>query len=123
MNPKLKFLLDFGPLLVFFLSYWLWGIFGATAAVMVAIAISMTTEYALVRHISRTLLFNGVLVIFLGGLTLWLGDETFIKVKPTVLYAVFAAILLGGLAMKRLYIKNLLGETVELPDHAWRTLT
>ena len=68
-------------------------------------------------------LFTGVVVLIFGGLTLWLADEDFIKIKPTILYAAFAAILLGGLALKRLYIKNLLGQTVQLPDHAWRALT
>jgi intracellular septation protein len=62
-------------------------------------------------------------VLVFGGLTLWLANEIFIKIKPTILYTMFAVTLLGGLRFERLFIKQLLGQTLRLPDRAWRTLT
>src|ERR1700687_5226473 len=63
------------------------------------------------------------LVLVFGGLTLWLANDIFIKIKPTILYVMFAAVLLGGLAFSRLFIKLGLGQTLHLSDTAWRTLT
>ena len=63
------------------------------------------------------------LVLIFGGLTLWLSNENFIKIKPTILYSMFAAVLVGGLAFNRLFIKYLLGQTMNLSDPAWRALT
>jgi intracellular septation protein len=68
-------------------------------------------------------LVTGALVLVFGGLTLWLSNDIFIKIKPTILYVMFAAVLLGGLAYGRLFIKLLLGQTLHLPESAWRTLT
>ena len=62
-------------------------------------------------------------MLIFGGLTLWLSNENFIKIKPTILYAMFAAVLVGGLASNRLFIKYLLGQSFQLADPAWRALT
>src|SRR5258708_13768069 len=68
------------------------------------------------------LLTTGLVLVF-GGLTLWLSNDIFIKIKPTILYAMFAAVLIGGLAFNRLFIKLLFGQMLQLSDPAWRSLT
>jgi intracellular septation protein len=68
------------------------------------------------------LLTAGLVLVF-GGLTLWLSNDIFIKIKPTILYTMFAAVLLGGLAFNRLFIRLLFGQMLHLSDPAWRTLT
>ena len=75
------------------------------------------------RKVSPMPVLTCALVLIFGGLTLWLSNENFIKIKPTILYAMFAAVLVGGLAFNRLFIKYLLGQTLQLADPAWRALT
>ena len=123
MSPALKMALDLGPVLVFVIGYWLLGIYWATGLVMVAIACAVAIEYSLERKVSPMLLITFVLVLIFGGLTLWLTNDIFIKMKPTILYAMFAAVLAGGLLSDRVFLKYLLGQTLQLPDHAWRVLT
>lgn len=86
---------------------------------IVVIAIGIGVE----RKVSPMPLVTGGLVLIFGGLTLWLSNDIFIKIKPTILYAMFAGVLLGGLLFSRLFIKLLLGQTLRLPETAWRTLT
>jgi intracellular septation protein len=121
--PLAKLGLDLGPLVIFFVANWLGGIFVATGVFMVAMLISIGIGFAIERKISPMPLITAALVLFFGGLTLWLADQTFIKIKPTILYTIFAIVLVGGLAMGRIFIKTLLSGTFNLPDHAWRTLT
>jgi intracellular septation protein len=64
-----------------------------------------------------------LLVILFGGLTLYLKNDTFIKMKPTVLYASFGLVLIGGLAFNRLFIKYVLAEAFDLSERGWRALT
>jgi intracellular septation protein len=123
MNPRLKMVLDYGPLLLFFFAYMLFGIFTATGVIMAAIAAAAATEFAAQRTVSPMLLVTLVLVLLMGGLTLWLSNDIFLKMKPTVLYLLFAAVLLGGLARGQLFIKTLLGSSLRFPDPAWRALT
>jgi intracellular septation protein len=85
--------------------------------------LSIATGFAIERKVSAMPLITFVLVLVFGGLTLWLENEIFIKIKPTILYAIFAAVLLGGLATGRLFIKMLLEQSVVMPDAAWRILT
>ena len=123
MHPFLKLALDLGPLLIFFAANAVFGIFTATAVFMAAMLIVIAIGIAIERKISPMPLITGALVLLFGGLTLWLSNDIFIKIKPTILYAIFAAVLLGGLAFSRLFIKLLLGQTLKLSDAAWRTLT
>lgn len=88
-------------------------------AMVIAITIGIIVE----RKLSPMPLFTLALVLVFGGLTLWLSNDEFIKVKPTILYTMFAAILLGGLRFGRLFIKTVLGQTLRLNDAAWRILT
>jgi intracellular septation protein len=123
MSPFLKLALDLGPLLIFFAANAVGGIFTATAVFMVAIAVSIGIGFAVERKISPMALVTGALVLVFGGLTLSFSNEIFIKIKPTILYVMFAGVLLGGLLFNRLFIKLLLAQSVRLPDAAWRVLT
>ncbi|MBU3078375.1 septation protein A [Sphingomonas quercus] len=95
--------LDFGPLLVFFIANWAapvaahQKVFVATGAFMAATALAMIISRVMGGGISKMLLFSGVMVLAFGGLTLWLQDDTFIKMKPTIYYLMVAGILLFGL--------------------------
>lgn len=124
MNPQLRrMILDLGPLLIFFGSFKYFGIFGATAAFMAAVLAALAIGFWLERRLSPMPLFTAVLVMIFGGLTLYLQNDTFIKMKPTVLYAFFALLLLAGLAFNRLFIKYIFAQAFELTDCGWRKLT
>lgn len=118
-----KLAIDLGPLLLFFIAYNRADMFVATAVFMVAIAASVLASWLLVRHVPPMLWFSAALVGVFGGLTLWLQDETFIKVKPTIVFAIFAAILLFGHLTSRNYIRTLLGSAFSgLSDRGWHLL-
>jgi intracellular septation protein len=124
LPPALKLALDFGPLLVFFAANKFGGVFTATAAFMAATALAMAVSWAKTRHIPPMLIFTGVIVMLFGGLTLWLKDATFIKLKPTLIYGMFAGILGFGLLTRRNYLKLVLGEALPaLTDAGWAKLT
>ncbi len=123
MHPLLKLALDLGPLLVFFVANAVFGIFTGTAVFMAAMLIVIAIGITIERKVSPMPLVTAALVLVFGGLTLWLSNDIFIKIKPTILYAIFAIVLIGGLSYGRLFIKLLLGQTLKLPEPAWRTLT
>ena len=123
MHPLLKFSLDLGPLLIFFAANALFGIITATEVFMAAMLMVIAIGIAVERKLSPMPLITGVLVLVFGGLTVWLSNDIFIKIKPTILYAMFATVLLGGLAFGRLFIKAVLGQSLRLSDAAWRILT
>jgi intracellular septation protein len=123
MNPLIKLALDLVPLLIFFAGNAIAGIYWGTGAFMAAMVIAITIGIVVERKLSPMPLITLVLVLVFGGLTIWLSNDVFIKIKPTILYTMFAAILLGGLAFGRLFIKTVLGQTLRLNDAAWRTLT
>ncbi|HEX3484898.1 MAG TPA: septation protein A [Micropepsaceae bacterium] len=123
MHPLLKLALDLGPLLVFFAANAMFGIFNATAIFMGTMLLVIAIGIAIERKVSPMPLITAVLVLVFGGLTIWLSNDVFIKIKPTILYVMFAGVLLGGLAFSRLFIKLMLGQTLRLPEDAWRTLT
>ncbi len=124
MNPQLrKLILDLGPLLIFFAAFKYLGIFPATAAFMVAVLVALAIGYVLEKKLSPMPIFTAVLVVIFGGLTLYLQNDLFIKMKPTVLYAFFGALLLGGLRFNRLFIKYVFGQAFELTDTGWIKLT
>jgi intracellular septation protein len=122
--------LDFGPLIVFFAVNFLAGgpqivrVLSATAAFMVATVVAMLVSRFKTGHISPMLWMTGVLVVVFGGLTLWFHDETFIKIKPTIIYAMFAAILFFGLATGRPVLQSMLETAYPgLDALGWRKLT
>jgi intracellular septation protein len=122
-QPLVKLALDLGPLIVFFVGFFLFGIYGATAAFMVAVLTSLALGYMRERKLSPMPLFTAALVVVFGGLTLYLKNDTFIKMKPTVLYAFIGMLLLGGLAFNRLFIKYVFAQAFDLSEQGWRKLT
>src|SRR3954470_4073355 len=125
-----KLLIDLGPLLVFFLVNFLapvpsvLKIFVATGAFMAAMVVAMIYSALRYRRISPLLWFSGAMVVILGGLTIWLHDETFIKMKPTVYYALVAALLTFGLLTDRPLLQRVLGSTYPgLDERGWAKLT
>jgi intracellular septation protein len=124
MNLQLRrTILDFGPLLLFFAAYKLSGIFAATATVMVAAVVAVGVGYWLDRKVHPIPLATAVIVLLFGGLTLYLNNDMFIKMKPTMIYALFGVTLLGGLYFNRSLVKYVLGAAVTLNEAAWRVLT
>ena len=124
MNPQIRRLvLDLGPLLIFFAAFKYLGIFGATAAFIAAVLFALLLGYILERRLSPMPLFTAVLVVVFGGLTLYLKNDIFIKMKPTVLYGFFGAVLLGGLLFNRLFIKYVFAQAFELDESGWKKLT
>ena len=124
MNPQIRRLaLDLGPLLIFFAAFKYLGIFGATAAFMAAVLLALAIGYLIEKKISPMPLFTAVLVLVFGGLTLYLKNDIFIKMKPTVLYGFFGAVLLGGLSVNRLFIKYVFAQAFELDELGWKKLT
>jgi intracellular septation protein len=120
-----KLLIDLGPLVVFFgVNGWFDDIILATGAFMVAIAASMVISKVKFGHISPLLWFSGAMVLVLGGVTIWLHDERFIKIKPTIYYTVVAALLIFGLATGRNLLKMVLGTAYPgLSERGWQLLT
>jgi intracellular septation protein len=122
-HPLFKLATELGPLLVFFTANAKFNLFVATGAFMVAIVASIIASYVVVRHVPLMALVTGVIVIVFGTLTLALHDETFIKIKPTIIYGLFAAILGGGLLFGRSFIAIMFDQMFNLTPHGWRVLT
>jgi intracellular septation protein len=123
MKPFPKFLIEFGPLIAFFLANWKAGVFWGTGIFMAATAVALIISYMLQGKVAKFLLFSAIFVGIFGGLTLYLHDDTFIKVKVTLINALLGGALLGGLYYGKYFLKYIIGEAVQMPDHAWRTLT
>lgn len=138
VNPVLKLALELGPLVLFFFvnargksiieSYGLenWfpqPIFLATGVFMVAMLISLAVSWVMTRHLAIMPLITGIVVLVMGGLTLWLQDDTFIKVKPTIVNTFFGAVLLIGLAFGRSLLAYVFDAAFALDAEGWRKLT
>ncbi|MGI9438585.1 MAG: septation protein A [Parvibaculales bacterium] len=128
-----KFLEDFGPLLVFFIlngrgADWLGrpesdGLLIATAGFMAALVVSLIVTFARGAKPNNMTLASAGFVFVFGGLTLYLRDETFIKIKPTLVYVLFAAILSFGLMRRTSYLQMLMGEALKMSPTGWLILT
>ena len=125
-----RLLIDLGPLLVFFLTNAfapvppVTRIFVATGAFMVAMVAAILFSAIRYRHVSPLLWFSGFMVVVLGGVTIWLHDETFIKIKPTIYYVVVSGLLGFGLWSGRPLLKSVLGTAYPGLDSAgWTKLT
>ena len=115
--------LDFGPLAAFLVANMVWGIFVATAVLIAGVVGTTLWTWRKERKLSPMGLFTLVAVLIFGGLTLWLQDDVFIKVKLTIINALLGLALFVGLATGRLWLKTLLGQAVPLTDEGWTKLT
>jgi intracellular septation protein len=122
-HPLFKLATELGPLLVFFVANAKFNLFVATGAFMVAVIVAMAASYMVTRHVPIMAIVTAVVVIVFGTLTLVLHDETFIKVKPTIIYGLFAAILGGGLLFGRSFIAIMFDQMFNLTPQGWRRLT
>lgn len=118
-----KLAVDLGPLILFFAAYSRFDIFIGTAVFMAATAVAMGVAWVLTRHIPAMTWFSAILVGVFGGLTLWLKDETFIKMKPTIVFLIFAGVLAFGMLRGRNYLKSLMGSAFTgLSEQGWSLL-
>jgi intracellular septation protein len=124
LRPQIiKMALELGPLVIFFIANARADIFVATAAFMGAMVISLVLTWFILKKIAIMPLVTGVVVLVFGGLTLWLQDDTFIKIKPTITNSLFAAVLLGGLVFKQSLLKYVFGDVYKLREQGWSKLT
>jgi intracellular septation protein len=144
LNPMLKLALDLGPLLLFFFANakpalfepWIAplipaavatgeraGIFVATAVFMVAILVALVISYALTRRLPMMAVVSAIIVVVFGGATLIFQNETFIKLKPTIIYLLFTATLFGGLIFRKPLLAIVFDQMFHLTDEGWRKLT
>jgi intracellular septation protein len=125
-----RLLIDLGPLLIFFLANFfapvpaVMKIFVATGAFMIAMIAAMLYSAIRFHRISPLLWFSGIMVVILGGLTIWLHNEAFIKMKPTLYYTLVSALLWFGLATDRPLLQRVLGSAYPgLDEDGWKKLT
>lgn len=138
LSGRAKFLVDFGPLLVFFVAYFfgrriapMFGreiaeggeLFLAVACFLPAYAVAFLYSVVRERRVAPMLFVSGVAIGVLGSLTLILHDKTFFYMKPTIVYAMFAVTLAAGLATGRNFLRSLFDGALHLDDEAWRALT
>lgn len=114
---------EYGPIAAFFLAYYMADLFVATASIMGATALALGLSYFVERRIPMMPLITAGIIGVFGGLTLWLQDETFIKMKPTIIQAIFGIVLISGLLVNRLFLKTLMGSAWYITDEGWRILT
>jgi len=123
LKPGLKFLLEMGPLVLFFLAYNRFGIFAGTATLMAATVIALAVTYALTKHLPVMPMVTAAMVLVFGGATLLLHDATFVKMKATIVYLLFAAALLGGLLFGKALLSVAFDSVMNLTEEGWRKLT
>jgi intracellular septation protein len=122
-NPLLKLCIELGPLLLFFAVFSKWGIYAATGVFMVTSVLSLVFAWVTERRIPPMPLITAVIVLVFGGLTLWLHDDTFTKLKLTVINGLFGLVLGVGLLLRKPLVKHLFGDALQLADEGWRRLT
>ncbi|MFT6658595.1 septation protein A [Maritalea sp.] len=124
VKPQLvKLALELGPLVLFFVLNARAGIFVATGWFMGAMVVSLLLSWFLLKRIAVMPLVTGVVVLIFGGLTIYLQDDTFIKLKPTIVNLLFGSVLLGGLLFGHSLLKHVFGDVYKLKPEGWRILT
>ncbi len=118
-----KLAIELGPLLIFFAANVAAGIYAATAIFMVATLIALAIAKWRHGKFPVMLLVSAAVVLVFGGLTLYLRDDTFIKLKPTIVYLIFAGLLGAGLLFRKPVLELLLGSAFTLTEQGWRKLT
>jgi intracellular septation protein len=123
MPQGLKLALDFAPLVAFFAAYKMGGVYWATGIIIALTIVSLIVGYVMTGKVAKFPLFSGILITVMGGLTLYLQNDMFVKMKPTAANLIFAGLLGGGLMSHRMFLKDLLGSAIDMPEAAWRSLT
>ncbi|NDR56896.1 inner membrane-spanning protein YciB [Aliiruegeria sabulilitoris] len=136
INPLLKQVLELGPTIAFFVAYMRMreqtymlggteydGFIVAAAAFVPILLVAMAILWKLTGKLSRIQVFTAVLVIVFGGLTVWFNDETFFKMKTTIVYGLFAILLGIGLLQGRSYLAWVLGDAMPMAQEGWMKLT
>lgn len=136
INPGLKFALEFGPTLAFFAAYmWLkdetftiagtgYSGFIVTAAAFVPLLLaSIVALWKLTGRVSRMQVVTALMVVVFGGLTVWFNDEQFFKMKTSIVYGLFALILVTGLLLRRSWLEYVMGEILPMRHEGWMILT
>ncbi len=123
LNPWLKLALELGPLLLFFVANAKYGIFAATGVLMAGVVLTLAVSWAITRHLPAMPVVTAALVLVFGSLTYFLHDETFIKLKVTILYALFGAGLIGALYFGKLLLPIVFDMAIHIDDAGWRKLT
>jgi intracellular septation protein len=119
----MQLLVDFLPIIIFFIVYKLYGMYAATAAIIVAMAIKIAFQWFVQHKVNKMLIISGALVAFLGGITLALRDPVFIQWKPTIVNWLFAAAFLGSQFIgSKTIIERIMGHAVQLEASMWRQL-
>lgn len=118
-----KFAIELAPLLLFFAAYLKYGIKPATGVLMVATLASLVAARVKFGRVTPMLMVTTVIVLLFGTLTFVYDDPSFIKMKPTAVYGLFAAVLGVGLAINRPFLRTVLGQAFDLTDEGWRKLT
>ncbi|MBP0481727.1 inner membrane-spanning protein YciB [Sagittula salina] len=136
VNGGLKSALEFGPVLAFFVAY-LWlkdrtftiggtdyeGFVLVTAGFIPVLLLSMAALWKLTGHLSRMQVVTAVLVVVFGGLTVWLNDDRFFKMKPTLIYLLFGAALAIGLMRGESWLQSVMEGVMPLRREGWMILT
>ena len=135
-DPKVKAALEYGPLLLFLLGYWYVkdrsfeiaghtysGFIVITAAFVLVFVLSILALWRLTGRLSPMQIVTLVVVLFMGGLSVWFNDEHFFKMKPTFIYAFFAGALGVGLLQGKSYLRLVMEETLPLQSEGWMILT
>jgi len=123
LNPILKLTLDIGPLVLFFAANARLGIFVATGVFMAAVVAALLVSYAMTHHWPIMPVVTAIVVLVFGGLTIALHDDTFIKVKPTIIYALFGAVLAGGYLFDKPLLAIVFDSMFHITEEGWRKLT
>lgn len=119
----LKLFIEFGPLVVFLMTYKYSDIFFATMLMIATTTVCLILSYLIDRKISAPLLVSGGVLIISGLITVLSGDSTYIKMKPTIVYIIFAIVLYVGTLYKHSFVKNVLGNVFEMEDQYWLKLS
>ncbi len=123
VSPGLKLALEFGPLAVFFIANQKFGIFAATATLMVGVLLTLGVSWSITKRLPVMPVVTATLVLVFGTLTFLLQDETFIKLKVTILYSLFGSALLGALYFDKLLLPIIFDAAFHVDDAGWRKLT
>jgi len=118
----IKHAVEYGPIVLFFFSYKIWGLMPATAVLIAASVAAVIVGFIRARRLPWAPIITTAIVVVFGGLTLIFHNDTFIKMKPTVVYSLFAVTLWCGLLFKKPLMERLMGAGIKMDHAGWRKL-